>query len=913
MKKLFKFLTLFLIIFIIAPLTSCGDPVYTIFQEVSVVAFDEIAVPNATVNLYKNGKFINKAQTDENGKAVIGIPDYDEYEIILSNTKQGLKPVKEYKTSVSGRDVEVNCTTSLATSQIPEKYQYYVGDVMHDISVTNPEGNTITLSNLLEGKKLVILNFWYGSCQPCHDEFPAFADAYDLYNDFLDILALDVNWYQADTNETITLTKDMYDINFEMAMDPKRNLDGYYIHNFFNVQGAPTSVIIDQYGVIGAIHEGSIQSIIDFDTLILPFIGDDYVPNLKFSADSSDDDEEEIVLTEPNCEMPSSSEIENVINGEGFNYSYYPETKAEDKQYSWPWIISEDGKSIHPSNIGVNPSWATIYTTFTIKENQVLAFDFFCSTEIYDVLYVLIDGVEITQIFGISSYWETCYAYVPLEEGEHELCLIYYKDLTNSGGEDTIYIKNMRIISTDLIDNPTYIIRECYQGKDESNNHKFITPIYNEEDGYYHVNTKNGPLVLADLLNSTLYNEYSLIDYCANGGFNNLNGKDYTSIINQYAGYANHSGIAYTPVTEELKEALEAITTKVPVINDPLEWLTTCNYFSAYGTNGKEMVDPIKGLAHFSAYEAKLGENVVNFNTTIVPRGKLSKFTPSEDGIYKIYSTKYVTGNPLVDPYLDHQTACWIYTKEGTITRTSEDTICESNFEARSFYYEDSDNDNFVLYVYLEEGEEYYICTAYDDIYRYTDLTFTIEYLGVQSYQLLTLCAPGHFSSEGVDESGNLIGDIISLAIDIELSNDGYYYEKLSNGQLGSKIYADFKLPLSYFDGTSISDILNHKIRGTSQRVGFDFRYDSFDEKTVNEVLDINGNIVEARDYTSVVEDYMNNKMIKDGSELDGLVPVDEELANILWLLVNKYSAINNVDGMWLKICYYNKTIGNNY
>ena len=123
MKKLFKFLTLFLIIFIIAPLTSCGDPVYTIFQEVSVVAFDEIAVPNATVNLYKNGKFINKAQTDENGKAVIGIPDYDEYEIILSNTKQGLKPVKEYKTSVSGRDVEVNCTTSLATSQIPEKYQ----------------------------------------------------------------------------------------------------------------------------------------------------------------------------------------------------------------------------------------------------------------------------------------------------------------------------------------------------------------------------------------------------------------------------------------------------------------------------------------------------------------------------------------------------------------------------------------------------------------------------------------------------------------------------------------------------------------------------------------------------------------------------------------------------------------------
>lgn len=908
MKKIIKYLSLLHIMFIIAPLTSCGKPVYTIFQEVNVVAFDEIAVPNATVNLYKNGKYINSAKTDKNGKAVIGIPDYDEYEIILSNTKQGLKPIKDYKTSVSGRDVKMNCTTSLATSQIPEKYQYYVGDVMHDISVVNPLGETITLSNLLKDKKLVILNFWYGSCQPCHDEFPAFSDAYKLYSDFLDILALDVNWYGADTNETILSTKEMYDIGFEMAMDVKRNVDNYYIHNFFDVKGAPTSVIIDQYGVIGAIHEGSIQSIIDFDTFILPFIGDDYVPNLKFSADNNDNDEEEIILQEPTYQMPSSSDIENVINGEGFNYSYYPETKTEDAKYSWPWIISEDGESIHPSNIGINPSWATIYTTFTIKENQVLAFDFFCSTEIYDVLYVLIDGVEITQIFGVSSYWETCYAYVPLEEGEHELCLIYYKDESNSGGEDTIYIKNMRIISTDLIDNPTYIVRECYQGKDENNDPKFITPIYNENDGYYHVNNENGPLILADLLNSTQYNEYSLIDYCGKGGFTNLNGKDYTALITQYAGYANHSGIQYTPVTEELKEALCAITTEVPVLNHPEEWLSICNYFSAYGTNGKEMEDPIKGLSYFSAYDAKIGENIVNFNTTVVPRGKISKFIPTEDGIYKIYSSTYLTGNPLVDPYLDHQTECWIYTKKGTLTRATEDTLYESNFEARNFYYEDADRDNFILYAHLNANEEYYICTAYDDLYRYTDLIFNIEYLGVQTYDLLTLCAPGHFTSEGVDEQGNIIGDIISLAIDVEVGNDGYYYEKLPNGQLGSKIYADFKLPLSYFDGKTISDILNHKLKGTSQRIGFDFRYDIFDEKTITHVTDINGNTIEAEDCTSTVENYFN-QMINDGSELDGLVPVNEELANILWLLVNKYSSINDVEGMWLKICYYFKTI----
>ena len=40
------------------------------------------------------------------------------------------------------------------------------------------------------------------------------------------------------------------------------------------------------------------------------------------------------------------------------------------------------------------------------------------------------------------------------------------------------------------------------------------------------------------------------------------------------------------------------------------EWLKLCKYYEAYGTAGKQLEDPCKGLLPFNAYTAKIGKNV---------------------------------------------------------------------------------------------------------------------------------------------------------------------------------------------------------------------------------------------------------------------------------------------------------------
>ena len=52
------------------------------------------------------------------------------------------------------------------------------------------------------------------------------------------------------------------------------------------------------------------------------------------------------------------------------------------------------------------------------------------------------------------------------------------------------------------------------------------------------------------------------------------------------------------------------------------------------------------------------------------------------------------------------------------------------------------------------------------------------------------------------------------------------------------------------------------------------------------------------------------SKMIKSGaSEMYGCLAVDEELAKILQMLMDKWS-FKGVDTSWRKLCYYYETIG---
>ena len=566
--------------------------------------------------------------------------------------------------------------------------------------------------------------------------------------------------------------------------------------------------------------------------------------------------------------MPESSAIEAVVNGEGFSTTYRADEDEENKQYAWPWIISEDGKSIKASNSKVDYTAATIMFDVTIPDGKTLAFDYLSSCELdYDILYVIVDGVIIQQISGVEKNWKTCYAFASNETKSYEIAFCYMKDEDGFSGDDTVYVNNIRLVNNEDIDTPTYVFRHASSNLIEAthNYENYVKVVFNEEDGYYNVNSKTGPILLAEIIYASHWSsEITPFNIASNGGAN-INGKDYTSIFYEYASYSSNSSVGLTSVTEELKEALVAVTNKYGDPNNPNEWLEVCGYYNAYGTNGVELSDPIKGLANFSAYEAQIGDqNFATFDRPILPRGLKFKFNTSEGGVYKVNSIG------------TQESLCWIFDEKGNI-------LAESNFYARKYKDPNVDFANFEVYFYFEPNVDYYITPAfYDYLYEGT-LQFNLEYVG-ETYELLTLASPGFWTTT-LDEEGNMTDTLLSPGINyVYNETDGYYHELREDGTVGSIIYCDFtSIPNIASDKYSLEDLVQY---------GY-FNFKDFGDS----------------DYTVKMRVYANSKKITEG-ELKGCVPVDQELKTILEKFMEYYAGFSGVEHQWLKCCYYYQQFG---
>ena len=88
-----------------------------------------------------------------------------------------------------------------------------------------------------------------------------------------------------------------------------------------------------------------------------------------------------------------------------------------------------------------------------------------------------------------------------------------------------------------------------------------IEVVYNEEDGYYHVGSKNGPILLADLMNYSQFNEEQAVYFLVyDDGELIVNEKDCYNDFIQYCNYASNATISgVCPVTKTLAEYLKEI------------------------------------------------------------------------------------------------------------------------------------------------------------------------------------------------------------------------------------------------------------------------------------------------------------------------------------------------------------------
>lgn len=214
------------------------------------------------------------AKADAAGRVTFTDVRSDSYIAVLRDVPEGYLVEETYP--ITGEITEIVLATELAEGDLSNTL-YELGDVIHDFSVTTPDGTVYTLSELLEEKDAVVLNFWYLQCQPCRAEFPYLQEAYEKYSDRIEVLAL--NPVNADDEEIAAFQKEL-GLTFPMAQ-----CDADW-ERLMQLTAYPTTVVIDRYGTISLIHKGTVTEAETFESMFEFFTSDTYQQTLVEDLES---------------------------------------------------------------------------------------------------------------------------------------------------------------------------------------------------------------------------------------------------------------------------------------------------------------------------------------------------------------------------------------------------------------------------------------------------------------------------------------------------------------------------------------------------------------------------------------------------------------------------------------------------
>lgn len=214
-----------------------------------------------------------KGLTNSEGSFSFTAPESKDYVAVLSKLPNGYFVAESYQ--LTGENNTIVLTPAVMTDEDMNSVQYSLGDAVPDFSVTTPDGEDITLCELLQKKKAVVLNFWFLNCQPCKMEFPYIQEGYEQLSEDIAVLALnpydgtdrEVAQFQTDNGYTFTMAK--CDERWQAMM---------------KIQSYPTTVIVDRYGNICLIHNGMIKSTQEFVDMVKYFISEDYEQRFFRSA-----------------------------------------------------------------------------------------------------------------------------------------------------------------------------------------------------------------------------------------------------------------------------------------------------------------------------------------------------------------------------------------------------------------------------------------------------------------------------------------------------------------------------------------------------------------------------------------------------------------------------------------------------
>ena len=795
-------------------------------------------------------------ETDENGYASFTLKTSNAYSVQIDgapkgyNVREGMTKDDRYPLEANGTVIRLS-SAPIKNGSVPNSYK--LGDVIHDFTLTDVYGESYTLSELLKTKDMVMLNFWYRDCSNCAAEFPYINTVYQSFKDDIEILA--INDFPDDT---VDIMKQYPAFLGEDLQMPLVRVDGEYNTNSkltlsrFPSEGYPTSVIIDRYGVITMIEVGAVIGENKWINLFNYFVGDDYKQTLI------DDPEMLTPKIEPTVQWTdtSASEIAGALNSGDITVNYYPETESPDSKFSWPFIADVlNGEAVvRPSNETIDTSFATLHAEVTLKPGQAVTFEYLAQTQNNatgaDIFYVLVDGKDICSILGVSDEFATCCAYVdprPVTESNkdvertYKVTFIYVKDDGYSEGNDTVYLKNLKVIAAEDIPTVSYIFR--YAATDlnaTKDGYETYVNVYLASDGYYHVGDPakdtNNPLLLANHLSYTQFDSQKTVSERVYGNEDYKLMVNGVNMFNNWLIYGNAAANSlmsyYTPVTEELKIMLEAYceTYRREVGKAAHEnlWLQLCVYYDAYGKDEQgnpapQLKNPIEGLTDFAAFELEsvpandkniVATGTVTYTKVLMPRGYLFKFVPEKSGVYRVTSR---SRSGVVGWIFGGNSQEWaanggdrtVVTHSDIGERYCPELLVDTNNDGIL----ELDSTNISMAAYMEAGTAYYIDIAFHDTAELGSFSFDVSWVG-ENFGHFVQASPGPIEfEENYDGSiGTLVANGIKYTF-VEENGVEYAYEVRgyrADGTpiLGEKIYADFHYPTTLFQTQSIQALI---------------------------------------------------------------------------------------------------------